>query len=280
MGYYSIDNLYKNQDIFLFKECYAMEKIHGTSAHIGVRDEKIRFFSGGVPPEEFVKLFDVNRLLVELLAIATDITVYGEAYGGKCQGMSKTYGKELKFVAFEVKIGYCWLNVPMAEEIVKRIGLEFVDYAKIPTDVEYLDKERARCSSQAVRNGMGGDHLREGIVCRPLIEVVKNNGERVIVKYKNEEFQETKKKREIGKDKLEILTRAEDIAIEWATEMRLDHILSDYREVLSIEHTGEVIKLMLADIAKESVGEIEWGHEARKAIGKAVAKMFRKRLGG
>ena len=63
MGYYSIDNLYKNQDIFLFKECYAMEKIHGTSAHIGVRDEKIRFFSGGVPPEELVKLFDVNRLL-------------------------------------------------------------------------------------------------------------------------------------------------------------------------------------------------------------------------
>jgi hypothetical protein len=29
MGYLHIDNLYKNVDILLFKECYAMEKIHG-----------------------------------------------------------------------------------------------------------------------------------------------------------------------------------------------------------------------------------------------------------
>ena len=32
MSYMHIDNLYKNQDILLFKECYALEKIHGTSA--------------------------------------------------------------------------------------------------------------------------------------------------------------------------------------------------------------------------------------------------------
>jgi intein/homing endonuclease len=29
MGYQHIENLYKNQTIFLFKECYALEKIHG-----------------------------------------------------------------------------------------------------------------------------------------------------------------------------------------------------------------------------------------------------------
>jgi hypothetical protein len=30
MGYLHIDNLYKSQDILLFKRCYALEKIHGT----------------------------------------------------------------------------------------------------------------------------------------------------------------------------------------------------------------------------------------------------------
>ena len=279
MGYYSIDNLYKNQDIFLFKECYAMEKIHGTSAHIGIKDGRINLFSGGVQGEIFAQLFDIDKLLAELLVITPDITIYGEAYGGKCQGMSKVYGKELKFVAFEVRIGYNWLNVPAAEDIVKGVGLEFVDYVRIPVEIDpYLDAERLRDSSQAIRNGMGEGHLREGIVCRPLIEVTKNNGARVIVKYKNEEFQETKKKREIGKDKLKILTKAEDIAAEWATEMRLTHILGNYSEIPSIEHTGEVIKLMLADIEKESIGEIEWNHEARKAIGKVTAAMFKTRL--
>jgi hypothetical protein len=29
MGYASIPNLYKNQEILIFKRCYALEKIHG-----------------------------------------------------------------------------------------------------------------------------------------------------------------------------------------------------------------------------------------------------------
>jgi len=32
MGYLNIDNLYKAQEVLMFRECYAMEKIHGTSA--------------------------------------------------------------------------------------------------------------------------------------------------------------------------------------------------------------------------------------------------------
>ena len=48
MGYLHIDNLYKNQTIMLFKECYAMEKIHGTSAHVGWKFEtkQVNFFTG------------------------------------------------------------------------------------------------------------------------------------------------------------------------------------------------------------------------------------------
>ena len=40
MAYMHIDNLYKNQEVLLFKECYAMEKIHGTSAHIRSKREE------------------------------------------------------------------------------------------------------------------------------------------------------------------------------------------------------------------------------------------------
>ena len=34
MGYAHIENLYKNQTILLFRRCWALEKVHGTSAHI------------------------------------------------------------------------------------------------------------------------------------------------------------------------------------------------------------------------------------------------------
>ena len=34
MGYLHIENLYKNQTVLMFKELYALEKLHGTSAHI------------------------------------------------------------------------------------------------------------------------------------------------------------------------------------------------------------------------------------------------------
>jgi hypothetical protein len=37
MAYLHIENLYKARDIMLFRECYAMEKIHGTSAKQNTR---------------------------------------------------------------------------------------------------------------------------------------------------------------------------------------------------------------------------------------------------
>ena len=159
MAYLHIENCYRNyHDTFaLFRECYALEKIDGTSAHVAWRDGQVHFFSGGVRHDSFVKLFDKDALAGYLGALGHEsVTVYGEAYGGKCQGMAHRYGKELRFVAFDVKIGDCWLDVPNAERVVKRAGLEFVHYVRIPTDIAALDAERDATSEQARRNGIEG----------------------------------------------------------------------------------------------------------------------------
>ncbi len=58
MGYLHIDNLYKNQEILMFKECYALEKIHGTSAHITWNSPALTYSSGGEKHERFVALFE------------------------------------------------------------------------------------------------------------------------------------------------------------------------------------------------------------------------------
>lgn len=273
MGYLHIDNLYKNQDITLFKECYAMEKIHGTSARIYYSEKKIGFFSGGEKHAKFVSLFNQEELKnkIELLGVEK-IVIYGEAYGGKCQGMKDTYGDKLKFIVFDVKIDKSWLSIPLAEEITKGLGLEFVHYAKISTELEYIEEEMNSDSVQAVRNGMGKGKKREGVVLRPLIEVTTNNGSRIIAKHKREDFRETKKRRVVSSDQLKILSDAKAVAEEWVTPMRLNHIL-DKIENPSMQKMKEIIISMLEDVKREGDKEITWSRPVKKEIGKKTANM-------
>lgn len=214
------------------------------------------------------------------MAFAADcvVTVYGEAYGGKCQGMSATYGKDLKFCAFEVKIGHSWLDVLKAEVFCKNLNIEFVHYVKISTDLKLIDAERDADSVQAIRNGIGPGKIREGVVLRPLIELIKNNGERIICKHKRDEFRETKSPRVVqDPQKQKILEQADQIVDEYVVLQRLLHVLDKIPDY-SIEKTGEVIKLMINDIEIEAKGEIVMNNDARKAISKKTALMYKNYL--
>lgn len=282
MGYQKISNLYRDQDILMFKEVFCLSKIHGTSSHISFDGKDLRFFSGGANYEEFKKLFDEPTLLEKFKATYNNIpiTVYGEAYGGKMQGMSKTYGPKLKFVAFDIKIGDRWLSVPQAESLVKSLDLEFVFYVRSSTDLAELDKWRDLPSQQAIRNGMGDGHIEEGIVIRPLIELTKNDGSRIIAKHKRDEFRETASRKIVSTDTQQVLEDAKLIAYDYTTTMRLNHILSKIPEPHTVEMTGDIIKAMIEDIKVESEGEVVWSKEVGKAIGGIAVQLYHNYLKG
>ena len=281
MGYLHIDNLYKNQTILLFKECYALEKIHGTSAHIGWKFEtkKVNFFTGE-SHEVFLKMFDEQFLIKRFEEIFPDqdVTIFGEHYGGKTQGMSHTYGKVAKFIVFDVKVGFVWLNVPNAEDVAHQFELEFVHYAKIPVDLEAITQHRDWSSVQAHRNGMGDDKKREGVVLRPLVEMRTNNGERVIAKYKPDEEMETKTKREVSPEQLKVLSDAKEIAEEWVTNKRLEHVLQKFPSDVSMEAMGDIIKAMIEDVYREGRDEIVESKAVGKAIGGVTVKLMKAKL--
>jgi len=300
MGYLHIQNLYRpeGQFILLFKECYALEKIHGTSAHITFRpsDGSIRYSSGGESHNRFVSLFNEEALVKGFKDLGSppdkDVTIYGEAYGGSQQGMSETYGKELRFIAFDVQIGDCWLTVPEASEIVeKKLGLEFVHYRKISTDLESLDSERDCPSVQSIRNGVsfinnplrqdGGidnPKPREGVILRPLIEVTLNNGERLICKHKGDAFKETATLRPVvDPSKLKVLDDANAVANEWVTAMRLEHVL-DKLPGHCMEKMRDIISAMTEDVLREAKGEIVESETVKKAIGKKAVEMYKNYL--
>jgi hypothetical protein len=278
MGYMHINNLYKDQTILLFRECYAMEKVHGTSAHIYYHDRKVTFFSGGAPHPEFMALFNINQLEQDMFLRFGDmtVTIYGEAYGGKMQSMKETYGDKLKFVAFEVEINDKFVHVPVAEQICIGLGLDFVDYARVGTTLDELDAERDKPSTIALRLGLG-EKQREGVVLRPLEEMTLNNGARVICKHKRPDFCETRTQREVRVEDMEVLREATAIAEEWVTANRLDHVL-DKLGVCTIEQTGTVIKAMLEDVIREGAGEIVMSKEASTAISHKTKQLFHGRL--
>lgn len=291
MGYLHIDNLYKNQTVLMFRECYALEKIHGTSAHLRFMSTAggmdLELFPGGASVFAFAALFDKQALTEAFVGLGAndEIAVYGEAYGGAMHRMKETYGPALKFVVFDVSIGKTWLSVPNAADVAQKLGLEFVYYEKICANLAAVDAARDRPSEQARRNG-GWDVSRpsEGVILRPLLEFTDHRGNRVIAKHKRADFSERASKRdtELSPEKVKALAGAQAIADEWVTPMRMTHVadqlLAKLGRPLETADTGAVVRAMIEDVQREAAGEIVQSREATRAIGGAAAKQFQKYL--
>lgn len=277
MGYLHINNLYKDQTILQFKECYALEKIHGTSANISWVNNTLNFFSGGESYEKFVQIFNKEELKQKFIELGHDkVYIHGEAYGDKQQGMREVYGDTLKFVVFDVKIDSNWLEVPNAENVANKLGLEFVHYVRCSTELDSLDFERDKDSTQAIRNGIIGKK-GEGVVLRPIFETYTKLGERIIAKHKRDEFKETKTSRKVDTSQQKILEDAKQIAEEWVTDMRLSHVL-DKLENPSLDKAKELIESMVEDVYREGKGEIIESKEVYKSIAAKTIQLFKKKL--
>jgi hypothetical protein len=281
MGYLHVPNTYRaeGQYILLFRECFALEKIHGTSAHVSWREGQLFLSSGGESAVNFAKLFDQPALAAKFAELGHEkVTIFGEAYGGKQQAQTWRYGKLLKFVAFDVHLGDEWLDVPNAEQFCARLGIEFVHYKRVPTDLGSLDAERDAPSEQARRNGVEGVQPREGVVLRPVKEF-ELGGHRVIAKHKRQEERETATPRVVDDPaKLKVLEDAEAIAREWVTPTRLQHVLDKVAPTPQMSDTPKVIAAMVEDVLREGSGELVDTPEARKAISKATAILFKKHV--
>jgi len=286
-----IENLYRPevQKIFNFRSVYVLEKIHGTSSHLSWKafEKHLGFFSGGEKYENFISIFDIPALTAKFTERYADVDVMinGEAYGGRQQGMSATYGKENRFIVFDVRVNGHWLDVPNAEKVAHYLGLEFVWWDKVisdsPEDMQnQLDKFRDQDSRQAIRNGMGEGHKAEGIVIRPPFEFVMNNGEPLRVKHKREDFQERKNQPKEAKD-IKVLEEANAIADEWVTPMRFFHVIDKMPGLEKKDvNIAKVIAAMLEDVLRESAGEIVDSKEARQSIAKRTVSLFKRWCNG
>jgi Rnl2 family RNA ligase len=211
------------------------------------------------------------------------IKVHGEGYGGKQQKMSATYGPKLRFIAFDIYIetdeSTFFLDVPVAEEIVQKLNLEFVHYVRGPNQSEWIENQSNMESVQAIRNGMGSGKLREGIVVRPLSETKMKNGKRAIFKHKNAEFWEIRTRRPLG-ERVKVVEVVNEIVNDWVTENRFQHVVDrilQQKDNKNIE-TKDIrlfLELMVEDVKRESEGEVVWSENLARSIRQKSAQMFK-----
>jgi hypothetical protein len=279
MGYAHIKNLYQDKTVLLFKEVWATEKIHGTTAWIlydqDLYPDTLHYHHGGGPREHFIPLFDERRIYEYLKENFGNkhIRLHGEYYGGKINKQRHRYG-DYGFILFEIRVGDVFLSFDKVQIIGGKLGLDVVDGVIVPATVEALDRERDRPSVLAMKRGIGDTIEREGIVIHPLIELTKNNGERVIAKHKGERFMETATPRDISPEKLLVLEEAEAIAFEWVTPMRLEHVLDAFPDA-ELKELPFIIRAMQDDIIKESIGEIKWPDGGMKAVSRRTVELFK-----
>lgn len=278
MAYLKIANLYSKKHIL---QCYALEKVEGTSSNLTFKNGTVTFFSGGADHNKFTTLFPANIVdtfkevfaeMVNEQGEFPEVTFYGEAHGGKIQGMSKHYGPDLKFIVFDVKKNGKWLNVPYAEELTLKMGLKFVPYERGPLTEEWLDAQRDAPSKISLTD----DAPKEGIVIRAINENNYEDGYRFIYKHKTPDFRETNSVRSIKntEEDVKLWADAEEVAIEYVTPRRLNHVLqkTPYK---GVEDTGDVVRAMVNDVLVEEGHDVVWNKKVEKAIGKKTVELLR-----
>ncbi len=282
MSYLKIPNLYRcTEYLKLFKMVWVTEKIHGSSAHLqfltNPYGNDLRLFAGGCDHLHFSSLFNKDEL-IDLYKSSSiypkELFLYGEVFGGKLQGMKKTYGDKLDFIVFDVKIEDKWLDIPNAIDISQKFNQKFVWHKEIENTLENLNFYRDQPSQLAILKNCGDNKLAEGIVSKPLHECYDRNGGRYIVKHKRDEFMETSTPREVDPEYERIKLQGQAVVDDLVTQMRFNHII-DKGQWTSREDIPEVIEAMLNDISVECSGEYVDSKIVRKLIGNKTVSLFK-----
>lgn len=110
------------------------------------------------------------------------VTFYGEGYGAKIQS-GGNYGSKQDFVLFDVKVGDIWLERHNVEDVALKLGpLGYVPVIGEGTLAQAIELVKNNLQSR------WGNFEAEGIVARPVVELLDRQGNRIITKIKARDF--------------------------------------------------------------------------------------------
>ena len=113
----------------------------------------------------------------------TSMTLYGEGYGARIQKGGGNYIPDgVGFILFDVQIGDNWLDRENVQDIANFLEVDTVPVVGQGTLFDAIEMVRDGFQSHV------GIQIAEGLVMRPVIELIDRRGRRIITKIKHKDF--------------------------------------------------------------------------------------------
>ena len=190
-----IEGKFRNEAVEYLKdnkwEC--TEKIDGTNIGIVWDGHKVSYQGrterAQIPAHLMNKLIELfggndNEELFEQKFGEMQVILFGEGYGAKIQN-GGNYRNDVSFILFDVYLPEqnLWLKREAIEDIAKTFGIDVVPIVLCGTLQEAVDYVKSNPKSTI------GTADMEGLVCKPMIDMLDRMGRRLIVKVKVRDFQ-------------------------------------------------------------------------------------------
>lgn len=156
----------------------------GKELHIGGRTDNAQI---PVKLIDGIKAIGLEAKLTKVFPGIPDVFLYGEGYGAGIQKGGGDYRDDNGFILFDAQIAGWWLSRENVKDVAGNLGLPSVpELFKGPIQLA-TEWCKSRCESKLRKS------LPEGVVGRPLVELVSRKGGRIITKLKLRDFEEAKK---------------------------------------------------------------------------------------
>ena len=166
---------------------YFTEKVDGTNIRVIWDGAKIEFRGrtdkATIPPfllEKSEILFTTDKMRNVFDGPAC---LYGEGYGARIQKRGADYIPDgVDFVLFDVLIGDYWLRRNDLEDVADKLQIKVVPVVGIGSLYDAIEMAREGFTSK------WGPFTAEGLVVKPLVQLLRRDGSRIIGKIKHRDF--------------------------------------------------------------------------------------------
>lgn len=171
-------------------EWVATEKVDGTNIRVMWDGSNVSFNgktdNAQMHRDLYVYLqenFTAEKMAAQFGTETTQVCCYGEGFGAGIR-TGGYYQESKEFILFDVLIGDIWLERINVEDVARGLQCRLVPIVMTGTLPEILAKAEAGYNSLFAEK----EHLAEGFVIRPAVELRNRRGERVITKIKHADF--------------------------------------------------------------------------------------------
>lgn len=191
-----IEGKFRNETVEFLKDnqWICTEKVDGTNIGIVWDGHKVSYQGrterAQIPAHLMNKLIEmfggeINEELFEQKFGEMPVVLFGEGYGAKIQKGGGNYRSDVSFILFDVYLPEqnLWLKRDALEDIAKTFGIDVVPIVLTGTLQEAVDFVK-----QKPKSTIGAADM-EGLVCKPVVDMLDRVGRRVIVKVKVRDFE-------------------------------------------------------------------------------------------